>query len=149
MLGLQNEREWQCFCAQVLCQPELADDVRFAGNAQRLVHRDTLRALIVQAFSTLSAAQVLERLDAAQIANAQVNYIDGLWQHPQLQARGRWREVGSPAGPLPALLPPGSWDDGDPVLDPVPALGQHTDAILSELGVDAAGIAELRAAGAV
>ncbi|MEO7243857.1 MAG: CaiB/BaiF CoA-transferase family protein [Rubrivivax sp.] len=149
MLGLQNEREWQRFCTQVLHQPELADDPRFAGNAQRLAHRDALRALIVQAFSTLGAGQVLERLDGAQIANAQVNDVAGLWQHPQLQARGRWREVGSPVGPLPALLPPGSWDDGDPVLDPVPALGQHTEAILTELGVDAAGIAELRAAGAV
>ena len=149
MLGLQNEREWRQFCATVLQQPELADDERFAGNARRVAHRDELRALIVEAFRPLTAAQVLARLEAAQIANAQVNDMAGLWAHPQLQARGRWREVGSPAGPLPALLPPGSWDDGDPALGPVPALGQHTEAILGELGVDAAGIAALRAAQAI
>jgi crotonobetainyl-CoA:carnitine CoA-transferase CaiB-like acyl-CoA transferase len=72
-----------------------------------------------------------------------------VWDHPQLQARGRWREVGSPVGTLPALLPPGSWDDGDPRLDPVPALGEHTDAILAELGLDAAAIDALRAAEAI
>lgn len=149
MLGLQNEREWRQFCATVLQQPELADDERFAGNARRVAHRDELRALIVEAFRPLTAAQVLARLEAAQIANAQVNDMAGLWGHPQLQARGRWREVGSPAGPLPALLPPGSWDDGDPALGPVPALGQHTEAILGELGVDAAGVAALRAAQAI
>jgi itaconate CoA-transferase len=97
-------------------------------------------------FATLSAPQLVERLEAAQIANARVNTLHDLWAHPQLKARERWREVGSPAGPLPALLPPGSWDDGDPRLDPVPALGEHSDAILAELGFDAAA---LRAAGAV
>jgi crotonobetainyl-CoA:carnitine CoA-transferase CaiB-like acyl-CoA transferase len=149
MLGLQNEREWRQFCTTVLQRPELADDERFAGNARRVAHRDELRALIVEAFRPLTAAQVLARLEAAQIANAQVNDMAGLWAHPQLQARGRWREVDSPAGPLPALLPPGSWDDGDPALGAVPALGQHTEAILGELGVDAAGIAALRAAQAI
>jgi crotonobetainyl-CoA:carnitine CoA-transferase CaiB-like acyl-CoA transferase len=149
MLGLQNEREWQQFCTLVLQQPALADDERFAGNARRSANRDALRALIVDAFAGLSAAQVTERLDAAQIANAQVNDMAGLWAHPQLAARSRWREVGTPAGPVPALLPPGSWDDGDPRLDPVPALGQHTEAILAELGLDAAAIAALRAAEAI
>jgi crotonobetainyl-CoA:carnitine CoA-transferase CaiB-like acyl-CoA transferase len=149
MLGLQNEREWQQFCAKVLQRPGLAKDERFAGNAKRVTHRDALRALIVDAFAPLTAEQVLVRIDDAQIANAQVNDMAGLWRHEQLKARSRWREVDSPAGPLPALLPPGSWDDGDPVLNAVPALGQHTDAILAELGVDAAGIAALRAAEAV
>ncbi|MGZ5266498.1 MAG: CoA transferase, partial [Caldimonas sp.] len=102
------------------------------------------------AFASLSAADVLARLDDAQIANAQVNTLDELWHHPQLAARRRWREVGSTAGPLPALLPPGSWDDGDgPRMDPVPALGEHTDAILAELGLDAAAIAALRAGEAI
>jgi itaconate CoA-transferase len=146
MLGLQNEREWQQFCTKVLQQPELAKDERFAGNAKRTTHRDALRALMVEAFSELNSEQVLARIDDAQIANAQVNDMAGLWQHEQLKSRARWREVGSPAGPLPCLLPPGSWDDGEPVLNAVPALGQHTDAILAELGVDAAGIAALRAA---
>jgi itaconate CoA-transferase len=148
MLGLQNEREWQQFCTKVLQQPALAKDERFAGNAKRVTHRDALRALIVEAFAGLSSEQVLARIDAAQIANAQVNDMAGLWKHEQLKARSRWREVGSPAGPLPCLLPPGSWDDGAPVLGDVPALGQHTDAILAELGVDAAGIMSLRAADA-
>jgi itaconate CoA-transferase len=149
MLGLQNEREWQQFCAKVLRQPGLADDERFRGNAQRTAHRDVLRELILQEFSRLTSAQVLERLEDAQIANAQVSDMAGLWAHPQLQARGRWRTVDSPAGPLPALLPPGSWDDGDPALGAVPALGQHTDAILAELGVGAEEIGALRAAQAV
>jgi itaconate CoA-transferase len=149
MLGLQNEREWLQFCAKVLRRPELAEDERFAGNAKRSAHRDALRALIVEAFASLSAEQVQQRIEEAQIASAQVNDMAGLWAHEQLKARGRWREVGSPAGPLPALLPPGSWDDGDPVLEPVPALGAHTESILAELGVDAAGLAALREAQAV
>lgn len=149
MLGLQNEREWVAFCEKVLRQPALASDPRFAGNARRSAERGALRAIIVETFAALSSAQVIDRLDDAQIANARVNTMAEVWAHPQLKARGRWREVGSPAGPLPALLPPGSWDDGDPRLDPVPALGEHTDALLAELGCDAAQIAALRAEGAV
>ena len=148
MLGLQNEREWEAFCRQVLHQPALAQDPRFAGNARRSAERTALRALIVQAFSALSAAEVLARLDEAQIANAQVNTMHEWWQHPQLAARGRWRQVASPAGPLPALLPPGTWDEG-PRMDAVPALGEHTEAILRELGVSAAAIGELRSAQAI
>ncbi len=149
MLGLQNEREWLQFCALVLLQPALAQDPRFAGNSQRVAHRDELRTLIVSTFSDMTAEQVTARLETAQIANAQVNDMAGLWQHEQLAARGRWREVATPAGAVPTLLPPGSWLDGDPRLDAVPALGQHTEAILAELGVSAASINELRAAGAI
>ena len=149
MLGLQNEREWVNFCDKVMGQPTLATDPRFAGNARRVAERSALREIIVEAFSPLTAPQVVERLEAAQIANARVNTMHEVWAHPQLKARGRWREVGSPAGPLPALLPPGSWDDGDPRLDPVPGLGEHTDALLAELGVDAATVAALRAAEAI
>jgi itaconate CoA-transferase len=149
MLGLQNEREWLQFCTKVLRRPQLADDERFAGNAKRTAHREALRALIVEAFASLSAEQVQQRIEEAQIASAQVNDMAGLWAHEQLKARGRWREVDSPAGPLPALLPPGSWDDGDPVLEPVPALGAHTESILAELGVDGAGVAALREAQAI
>ena len=147
--GLQNEREWLPFCAGVLLQPALAQDPRFVGNAQRVTHRAELRALIIEAFEALTAEQVAVRLETAQIANAQVNDMAGLWQHEQLSARERWREVATPAGAVPTLLPPGSWLDGEPRLDAVPALGQHTDAILAELGVSAAGITELRAAGAI
>ncbi len=149
MLGLQNEREWVNFCEKVLMQPALALDPRFSGNAQRVAHREVLHALIVEACRPLTAPQLVDRLEAAQIANARVNTMHEVWEHPQLKARGRWREVGSPVGPLPALLPPGSWDDGDPRLDPVPALGQHTEAILAELGLDAAAIEALRAEAAI
>ncbi|HKX95645.1 MAG TPA: CaiB/BaiF CoA-transferase family protein [Methylibium sp.] len=144
MLGLQNEREWVQFCEQVLLQPALAKDARFAGNAKRSAARVALRALIVEAFASMTAAEVVARLDAAQIANAQVNTMQELWAHPQLAARDRWRTVGTSAGAVPALLPPGSWPE-EPRMDPVPALGEHTDAILRELGLDAARIAALRA----
>jgi len=152
MLGLQNEREWVNFCEKVLQQPGLATDPRFAGNAKRVAERVALRELIVEAFAALTAPQVVERLEAAQIANARVNTMHEVWEHPQLKARGRWREVGSPAGMLPALLPPGSWGEGPdegPRMDPVPALGEHTDAILAELGIDAEGVRALRAAEAI
>ena len=150
MLGLQNEREWLAFCDKVLLQPGLAKDPRFMSNSKRSAERVALRAMIVDTFATMTAAEVLARLDEAQIANAQVNTMAEVWQHPQLAARGRWREVDTAAGRVPALLPPGSWDDGDgPRLDAVPTLGQHTDAILRELGLDASAIASLRAAEAL
>ena len=148
MLGLQNEREWGAFCEKVLLQPALAKDERFASNSRRSAAREALRALIVEAFASMSASEVVARLDTAQIANAQVNTMHELWQHPQLAARGRWREVGSPAGMLPAMLPPGNWTEG-PRMDPVPALGEHTDAILGGLGLAAGDIAALRSAHAV
>jgi itaconate CoA-transferase len=149
MLGLQNEREWVLFCHQVLRRPDLARDARFTGNARRSAGRDALRAIIVDAFAALGADEIAARLESAQIAHARVNVLDEVWAHPQLAARQRWREVASPVGPLPALLPPGSWDDGDPRLDAVPALGEHTEAILAELGLGAADLAALRAEQAI
>ena len=151
MLGLQNEREWVSFCGQVLLQPALASDGRFDSNAKRTAARQALRDIIVQALSALTSEQVIERLDQAQIANAQVNDMQALWEHPQLQARQRWAQVQTPAGPVPALLPAGAAVDDAEVarMDPVPALGQHTDAILAELGWDSAAVARLRAQGAV
>jgi crotonobetainyl-CoA:carnitine CoA-transferase CaiB-like acyl-CoA transferase len=149
MLGLQNEREWSVFCERVLLDPELSTDERFSSNSKRSAARIELRNLIVNAFSTLTAEQVVQRLDDAQIANARVNDMHDVWKHPQLQARKRWREVESPAGPIPALLPPGSWEDGEPRMDAVPALGEHTDAILSGLGYSQDEIASLRAAKAI
>ena len=149
MLGLQNEREWVAFCDKVLLQPELAKAERFSTNSKRSAAREELRALILAAFQPLTAQQVVERLDAAQIANARVNTMHDVWEHPQLKARGRWREVDTPAGTIPALLPPGSWEEGAPRMDPVPALGQHTDAILGGLGYPADRIAALHEANAV
>ncbi|XXF07091.1 CoA transferase [Pseudomonas sp. D2-3] len=149
MLGLQNEREWQAFCERVLLQPELATDERFSANFKRSANRETLRAIINEAFAALSAEQVIERLEQAQIANAHVNDMAGVWAHPQLKARDRWRQVDSPAGSLPALLPPGSNSAFSPRMDPVPALGEHTDALLAELGYGEAQIAGLKVSGAV
>ncbi len=149
MLGLQNEREWRVFCEKVLLQAGLATDARFDSNARRNENRDALRAIIVETFAALGTAQVVERLDAAQIANARMNDMAGLWAHPQLQARERWRQVGSPAGDIPALLPAGRQSAFDYRMDAIPAVGQHTDAILRSLGRSEADIAALREAGAV
>ncbi len=147
MLGLQNEREWQLFCEQVLLQPELAADPRFSANFKRSANRGVLRDLIVEAFAQLKTEEVIARLERAQIANAQVNDMAAVWAHPQLRDRDRWREVGSPAGPLPALLPPASNSAFDPRMDPVPGLGEHTEAVLQELGYDAAALDTLRQRG--
>ena len=144
MLGLQNEREWAVFCDKVLGKQALANDPRFAGNALRVAARDEVRRLIVNAFSGLTADEVVRRLDDAQIANAQVNDMHAVWNHPQLRARNRWREVDSPVGPIPALLPPGSWEEQAPRMDRIPALGEDTDRILATLGYDSERIAALR-----
>jgi itaconate CoA-transferase len=149
MLGLQNEREWAAFCAKVLLAPTLAKDPRFDTNSKRSAARAELRTLIVETFTSLTAEQVIARLEDAQIANAQVNDMHAVWAHPQLRARNRWREVDTPAGRVPALLPPGSWEDGAPRMDPVPALGAHTDAILTALGYSPERIGELRTAEAL
>ena len=149
MLGLQNDREWTLFCQKVLLSPALASDPRFLTNSKRSAARNEIRALIVAAFSTLTSAEVVARLDAAQIANANVNDMHAVWAHPQLQARERWRQVDSPAGKIPALLPPGSWEDEPPRMDAVPALGQHTEAILKSLAYSDKQIADMRAAHAI
>jgi itaconate CoA-transferase len=149
MLGLQNEREWQVFCERVLERPELRADPRFASNAARTAARDALRTIIVETFRSMSAEQVTARLDTAQIANARVNTMSEVWAHPQLRARNRWTTVETPSGPVPALVPPGAHDASEVRMDPVPALGAHTDALLAELGYDGAAIARLRAEGAV
>ncbi|MDB5943102.1 MAG: formyl-coenzyme transferase (Formyl-CoA transferase)-like protein [Ramlibacter sp.] len=149
MLGLQNEREWKLFCDKVLLQPALAADPRFSSNAARNEHRDALRSVIVGVFAHLTAQEVIVRLDAAQIANARVNGMADVWAHPQLEARGRFRDVGSPAGAITALLPPAANNSFDYRMDPIPAVGQHSEAILRELGRSDADIAGLRAAGAI
>ena len=149
MLGLQNEREWKIFCDAVLQRPEVATDERFDSNAKRNANRAELQALILEHFAALTAAQVVERLDAAGIANARVNDMAGLWAHPQLQARGRWRTVGTPAGEVSALLPPGVNSAFDYRMEAVPAVGQHNAAILAELGWTAEQIDALQAPQAI
>lgn len=146
ILGLQNEREWQNFCEIVLEQPALATEERFAGNAQRVAHRPALHEAIDAVFSRLTTVEVVSRLDKAGIANGELRSMQGLLDHPQLAARERWREVGSSAGNLPALLPAATLKGVEPVFEPIPALGEHTDRILAELGYDAAAIAQLRLA---
>lgn len=149
MLGLQNEREWVAFCQKVLARPELAQDARFSSNPARVEHRDALRVLIMEVFGALSRDQVLARLDDAQIANASVNTMGDVWNHPQLAARERWREVDSPAGPLPALIPPATNSAFAARMDGVPALGEHSEAILRELGYSDGDVARLAQQGVI
>lgn len=149
ILGLQNEREWKDFCYKVLQRPELASDPRFATNSRRVENSEVLNGMIREAFGALSREQVIERLDEARIANARMNEIGEVWKHPQLAARERWREVETPAGRIPALLPPATFSDFEACMGPVPALGEHSAAILAELGYSPAEIARLRDAAAV
>ena len=134
MLGLQNEREWVLFCQDVLLQPELATDARFDSNAKRNAHREELQNIILQVFASLTTPQVIARLETANIANARMNTMADVWAHPQLQARERWMQVDSPAGPLPALLPPGKQTAFDYRMAAIPRVGEHTEAILKEFG---------------
>jgi itaconate CoA-transferase len=149
MLGLQNEREWQVFCDKILGQPELAGDERFSSNSRRTINREALRAIIVETFAAMSLGEVIDKLEAAQIANASVNDMAGVWAHPQLHARDRWRDIDSAKGTLPALLPPASSNAFEPRMDPIPGIGQHTDSVLASLGFDAAQVSRLHSEGAV
>ena len=134
MLGLQNEREWASFCDVVLKVPQLVTDVRFKSNSDRVANRIELKEIIDQTFNALTAEQVVKLLEDAQIANAHVNDMHDVWNHPQLKARDRWVSVGTSEGPIPALLPPGRTNAFNPRMDAVPGLGQHSESILSELG---------------
>ena len=149
MLGLQNEREWAAFCRGVLQQPDLLADPRFHSNSRRQENREALRAIIEERFGAMTAAEVIAALESAQIASAQMNDMAGLWAHPQLAARGRWVEVDSPAGPIRAQKPPGASDAFDYRMGAVPALGEHTQRILRELGHSDEEIERLRARGCV
>ena len=148
-LGLQNEREWKRFCEVVLHKPELATDFRYDSNAKRVQNREQLDVDIQEVFQKLTAAEIIGRLEAAQIANARMNTVQEFVNHPQLKARNRWATVGSPVGPLSALLPPVKIENVDPVLKEVPAVGQHTDAILEELGFDSKTIESWRQTGVI
>ena len=146
MMAIQNEREWARFCDRFLGRPELAAHPDYAGNAARDAHREALGALIATRFAALTAAEAIALLAAVPVAYARVNTMAEVWAHPQLAARGRWHEVDTPAGPVPALAPPGLVDPA-PRMDAVPALGRHTRPILAELGLTAAEIDALAAAG--
>jgi len=148
-LGLQNEREWKRFCEEVLHKPELAGDFRYNSNAKRVQNREQLDVDIQEVFQKLTAAEIIARLEAAQIANARMNTVQEFVDHPQLKARNRWAAVGSPVGPLPALLPPVKIENVDPIMKEVPAVGQHTEAILEELGFDSKTIASWRQTGVI
>jgi itaconate CoA-transferase len=148
-LAVQNDREWQRFCGDVLTRAALADDPRFRSNMERVAHRAELHAEIDAVFAGLNADTVVERLDAANIANGRSNTVEQFIHHPQLAARGRWRDIGSPVGTLRALAPPVAIDDIDPVMNPIPALGEHTQSILEELAFNSDTIAEFRRDGVV
>ena len=148
-LGIQNEREWRAFCEQVLRRPALADDPRFSANALRLENRAELDAEIEAVFGALDTPGIVERLDQARIANARMRTVQQFAEHPQLAARDRWRRVETSVGPLPATLPPATIGGVEPVMGPIPELGEHTDAILGGLGFDRATIARWRADGMV
>lgn len=148
-LGIQNEREFVRFCREVLEQPELAEDPRFASNDARVASAGDLSDAIESVFSAWTVEEVVARLDRAQIANARLNTVQELVDHPSLAARGRWREVGSPVGPLRALVPPATLSGTEAVMGDVPALGQHTDDVLLRIGLAPEEVARLRASGAV
>ena len=148
-LGIQNEREWRMFCTGVLRRPELAEDPRFMSNALRVEHQSALDSEIEHVFGSLTTPEILERLQTASIASAQLRTIHQFAAHPQLEARDRWREVQTPAGPIRALVPPATIDGSSPVMGAVPALGADTDAVLAELGFDDQVIAAWHDAGVV
>jgi len=149
MLGLQNEREWAQFCEIVLENSALAQDERFNRNFKRNEKRSELLEIINACFSKLTSEQLIARLEKAQIANAHLNDMAGLWKHEQLKARKRWKEVDSPNGSIAALLPPGLNDSYDYRMDPIPAVGEHTDSILKELGITENDIQKMRSSGAI
>jgi itaconate CoA-transferase len=148
-LSVQNEREFARFCESVLRSPRLAADARFSSSPARLENRDALHGEINRVFSSLSSEEVIQRLEAADIANARLNSMEAFWRHPQLAARGRWGRVASPAGPLEMLKPPFNLDGMEPRMDPIPEVGEHTARVLGELGFSPTEVEKLRREGAL
>jgi itaconate CoA-transferase len=145
LFGIHNNREWATFATDVIRRPDLAGDARFAANHLRVEHRDAMDAEIARSFGQLSTAEVLARLDAAQIANASINSVEQFIAHPQLAGRDAWRQVESPVGRLPALVPPVRMEGIEPAMRPIPGVGEHSAAILAELGFDEATISRWKA----
>lgn len=148
-LGIQNEREWERFCETVLGRPEMANDELFTSNSERVENRDVLHQEIEAILERLSSEEAIERLDGAKIANARMRTVRAFLDHPQLEARNRWREVESPVGPLRALVPPATMNGAEPVMSPIPEVGEHTGKILTELGYDEDAVATLRQSAAI
>ena len=134
LLAVQNEREWSALCERFLERPELVEDPRFSTGSARVANRDELNAVIAARFAQLQAAQVEELLDAASIANARLNSVAEFLEHPALTERGRWQQVDVPGATAPALTPPANLAGVAPRMDPVPDVGEHSAAILAELG---------------
>jgi itaconate CoA-transferase len=143
-LSVQNDREFAAFCEKVLGKGELVRDPRFSSSSARFRHREAFHAEVNAVFSRLDAIEIIERLEAADIANARLRSMQEFWDHPQLQARGRWSKVGSPGGELDMLKPPVNLSGFEPRLDPIPALGEHNGSILAELGYSPAEVDGLR-----
>ena len=135
IFGLQNDREWQRFCIDVLEMPEIGEDPRFVSNLKRVENRQALDTLITQRFAGLTREEVLARLDKGGIANSPLNTMHDVWNHPQFHARDRWREVTTPEGTIHALLPPATLSGMEAAMGAVPSVGQHTQSILRELGL--------------
>jgi itaconate CoA-transferase len=148
-ISVQNEREFAAFCEKVLQDPALARDRRFSTSPARQQNRDALHAAIEKVFRELKTPELIDRLEAADIANAQLNDMEQFWRHPQLAARGRWAKVRSPAGEIDALKPPLNIHGMEPRMDAIPSLGEHSRAILAELGYSEREIEALAASGAV
>jgi len=148
-IGIQNEREWRQFCTGVLLNREIAADPRFDSNSKRSENRKALRLLVSEVFRTLTLEDAIERLERASIAHSRMNSVEDLLAHPQHTGRGRSRTVASPAGPLQALAPAILLDGAEPRMDEIPSLGQHTDAILAELGYTPQQIEGLRQDGVI
>jgi itaconate CoA-transferase len=148
-LSVQNEREFARFCEFVLHSKELVSDARFSSGPARQQHRGEMHAAINQVFSRLGTDELIRRLERAEIANARLNSMEEFWRHPQLAARARWADVASPAGALRMLKPPFNLDGMEPRMDPIPQVGEHTGAILKELGYDEGELARLKDAAAI
>lgn len=147
IFGVQSDREWKVFRDEVLRLPDLVGDPRFESNPQRVANWDALAEAITSVFSVLKKEEVIARLEASGIAYSEMREMEEVWDHPQFAARGRWREVGSPAGPLPALAPPANLEGIEARMDPIPALGEHTESILRELKYGDGDIARMKSEG--
>jgi len=149
VIGVQNDRQWVALATRVLNLAALASDPGYATNQARVRNRDKLDALIAGVTARMPRPELVRRLDEAGVPNASLNDVHALVAHPQLADRDRWRDVGSPVGELRAILPPITFADAQARMDPIPRLGEHTDAVLAELGRDPEAVAGLRASGTV